>query len=235
MPYYQLSSTNSEHQAPDKPEQTPTVFLDLKNYPDRKTLNLNGEPDPQQLETLAPEIAPVLRLLSAINALDETSLNDKAQLAAIFEGEFDNSMISNFRLPMFRLEQGVYGNASQRIQRYATTASRWESIVPVGYLDQGEIRYVFFYPITDFHPLDANGEGIVQVLPTVQIDGEYKLGFNGLLFSYVSPIRLPQAIMLLMEHFDRDNPPPPPVEPESSIPEAESGSSSEPAVHHLSP
>ena len=219
LQHYTLTPLNPEHQAPNKPEYNPTVFLKLENYPERQSIRLVPNKNSSDLAQLTPEVKAVLDLLTEINSLDEASLNDEVKLSEIFQRSFDDPRISDFRLPLFRLEEGGYENSAQRILNYVTTASRWDAIVPVGYLDQGQIRYVIFYPETSFFPLDKNGQGVIQVLPVVNVDGTYKLSYSGLHFTYLSTLQLPEAIELYMNYFDRNRPPQMSVESKDETPE----------------
>lgn len=201
---YKIQPSYPIYRAPEQLELTPAVYLNLKRYPKRRrfTLNLNTKSD----ISIPADIAPIIELFSNIKTLTFEQKRDKTLYSLMYVQAFKQEKILKRRLPLFNDRDRGYQNERSTLFMYTDRVWHWDAIVPVGYLEHGGARFIYFYPETGNYPLTKQGRPMIQVLPVSQDENGYYLDIENLIYSRLDGLQFPEAIELAMEYFDPELP-----------------------------
>ncbi len=201
---YKIQPSNKIHRTPDRPELNPSVYLNFKRYPKRWRFPLNldekgdiGTPD---------DISPIIKLFSNIKALTFQQTDDKTIYNPMYIQAFQQEKILKRRLTLFNDRPLGYVSERSPLSVYTGRVWHWDAIIPVGYLEHGSARFIFFYPETDYAPLTKQGQPMIQVLPVSRNSNGYYLDIENLIYSRLSALQFPEAIGLAMKFFDPNIP-----------------------------
>ena len=195
-PSYSIIPTNSKHRPSSSNVQYPTVYLNLKEYDQRLKIPLNSDPFSLDTDTY-PEVKPVIEWLSLIKTLDKNQTIDSDRIKTLLTREISHEDIETIRQTMFRLENDKYRNGYIQFSRYASTLRQWSAVTPVGYLQDGDLKYVYFYPETNFWPTNEDtGEAIIQIMPVRQTEQGYRIDLDAIPYTPKGPILVAEAIQL---------------------------------------
>ena len=188
-----------EHQIPAEASRYPTVYLNFRRYdnPRRIPLLRNQEGTKRQIK---PEVEPIVAWLELTAGLERKQARDKDALIDLYKKTFDYDDVKTANFSLFQRSEGRYSSLHRAINQYALSSVFWKSITPVGYIQNGDVRYVYFYPWdASGSGSGADGMGIIQFLPVRKIDQGYKLDIESMPFTPLGPITFPEGISLASE------------------------------------
>ncbi|MCP3891421.1 MAG: hypothetical protein GY702_21535 [Desulfobulbaceae bacterium] len=201
---YRIQPTNRIYRALDRSELNPIVYLDFKRYQKRWRFPLNLD-EKGDISTPA-DIAPIVELFSNIKALTFQQKGDKTIYNPMYVQAFQQEKILKRRLTLFNERPLGYESERSHLSVYTGRVWHWDAIIPVGYLEHGSARFIYFYPETDYAPLTKQGQPMIQVLPVSRNNNGYYLDFENLIYSRLSALQFPEAIELAMKFFDPNIP-----------------------------
>ncbi len=202
---YLLEPSNLSHRTLGKPELNPNVYLNLKRYPKRWRFPL----DPNLKSDVKPpaDIAPIIDLFSNIKTLTfMQKIENKDLYNPMYVKAFGNDKITHLPIPLFNDRPGGYENEPSTTGLYTDRVWHWDAITPVGYLEHGEVRYIYFYPETDNYPLTKDGRSMIQILPVRIGVAGYHLSSDIFIGTSLGGLQFPEAIELAMKFFDPNIP-----------------------------